>query len=670
MTTPTAHRPTPDSPGRLAPVSRGAGAVLCALLVLPLFHLLSTARAGAAGAQTAALAAAYYRAMWEGIALFLAVALALAWLVPAGRVEACVRRVGDGLVRLHGPTFAAGLAGLAGALTLAFGLLGLGGSPVLNDAMVQLLQARYLAHGHLAGPHLAAPEFFGVQFMLDAPGGWASQYPPFHPALLALGLVAGAVWLVGPSLMAATAFFTALAAERLLPGRKAEARVGALFVAVSPFLIGLAGSYMNHATAAALAAVAAYCALRAVDGGVGWAGVAGAAVGAMLATRPLSAVVIGAAVTLGVWVWRPGGRPRRSGVKPWRRILAAAAGAAPPVSALLWYNARLFGSPTRFGYLAAAGPRHRPGFHLDPWGNVFGPAQGLGYTSADLLALGRDLLGTPVPVVAVVGWYLLRRRSLSPGEWVLAAWAILPVIANAFYWHHDLVLGPRMLGEAAPAWCVLAAVAALELARRTPGRGSSRAGLGGRSISPRDGMIGALLLAALAGVAYLGPRRILESRERIGGPPARVLRSAGPSLAFVHEAWPDRLGARLMASGLRLDSVRSLLVRQPPCRIEALLDAEPGPAGLEAVCRREAHSDRLGTLGISAFLWRGDLPGLPGSGPMWVRDLGPRRNRKLVALYPDRKPVVLLPPAGGLGWRLAPYREGMALLWGGEAAPP
>ena len=70
------------------------------------------------------------------------------------------------------------------------------------------------------------------------------------------------------------------------------------------------------------------------------------------------------------------------------------------------------------------------------------------------------MLETPFPLTAIVGLYLLVAPRLPKGAGVLVAWAFLPVVANGYYWFHDV----RMFFETAPAWITLAVIAAVALA--------------------------------------------------------------------------------------------------------------------------------------------------------------------------------------------------------------
>jgi hypothetical protein len=583
-----------------------------------------------------------------------------------------------------------GMVAAAGAA--AFSVLGLGRRPVLIDGVAQLIQARYLAAGRPTGPVLTDPAFWQIQFMVPTDAGWASQYPPGFPALLAVGWTFGVPWLVGPLALGATVLFTTLAAERLYPDDRSVARLGALLVAVSPFLAFHAGAFMSHAPAAACIALAVYAALRASEGSRGWALLAGAAVGGAFAMRPLVGAVLGAVATGGVWALAP--RPGRLGPRAWtERALGAALGSVPIAALVLVYNARTFGSATRFGWIAAAGPAQAPGFHVDPWGSPYGLIEALAYSAQDLIGLGIDLLQTPLPLVVLVAIHLARADRLGPGTRVAATWALVPVVGNALYWHHDLFMGPRMLYEAAPGWCLLLAASVMGILRSLPEADKER---NSRPLITSTGTAAALMLALVAGVVVAGPGKLAgyAGRAVSTGMARRAPEVGGPALVFVHDDWQSRLGARMSALGMRLDSVRAVLGGVPTCEIERWVgDREAGiehplrgaggassargrevvmPSGsriltyegetLSPECEREAAGDYGGVLALAPYLWQGDLPGLGGDGVMYVRDLGPERNGKLIERRPERRPFLMV-GRGTTAPALLPYEEGIEQVW-------
>ncbi|MCR4339925.1 MAG: hypothetical protein NUW01_08575, partial [Gemmatimonadaceae bacterium] len=425
---------------------RVCGAVLAALVALPVFRLLYGREIGVIGNDILLFTEQDHSLMLIGAPIALAVGVILARALGRERIEGGLARAGRALTSVPLHWFALAAAALAAVYAAAFSLWVLDGKPNLIDAMVQLLQARFVAAGSMAGPVDRWSEFWHIQNSLQTPNGWVSQYPPGHVMLLAAGFRFGAVWAVGPILCGVAVYFTALAAERLLPEDRAVARAGALLAAASPFFIAHAGAYMNHVSTAAFATTAIYFGLRARDdGGFIWPALAGGATAAAFTIRPLTAVVTAAVVA----VIFAGSSPFRDfPTRAWlRSVSAAIVGALPFFAALGAYNARFFGSPLRFGYTAAQGPAMGLGFHRDPWGNMYGVVEAIGFTSSDLTALSLHLLGTPIPVVVVAGLFLLAAPRLKPGERLIALWALLPVAANALYWHHGMFMGPRMLNE-------------------------------------------------------------------------------------------------------------------------------------------------------------------------------------------------------------------------------
>ncbi|MBI3983341.1 MAG: hypothetical protein HY337_10540 [Gemmatimonadetes bacterium] len=686
---------------------RALGALLLALVLLPWYRLVAWRGIGPSAEQTLRLGAQYFLAQWAGLLLGVALILVLSRLLPPARVATVWDAARRWLVQPPVLRVGVTLAVLATGLSLTISNFALNQRPILLDGASQLVQARYFAAGLLAGPPLPDPAFWEFQFMTRTPVGWASQYPPGFAVLLALGLRAGAVWLVGPLLLGVAVCLTTLVADRLFPEDRETARLGSALVAASYFLAFHAGSYMNHALAGALVALAVFASLRALDGTWRWALLSGAAVGALFATRPLVAVVLGFFATVIVWVGAPA--RARFDWREWTKRLAAAAGGAAPLGlAVMAYNARLFGSPFRFGYEAVAGPAHGLGLHTDPFGSPYGLREAVGYTSADLLGLSLDLLQTPLPALVLIGLYLMRAPRLDRGTRLAAAWALLPVGANALYWHHDLFMGPRLLYESAPAWCLLVAGAALHVIRGLPEALPGQVG-GGRPTGrfTRTGVAATFALALGLGVAVAGPARLrgYAANGRASGVTLAPPSVDRPALVFVHEDWGSRLGTRLAVLGLRVDSIRAALLGNTTCELERLVRARersesgsPASAGtgslpdaqgremrplrelvmpsgstirtytgevLTPECEREAASDYEAVLALPPLLWQGDLPGLGAHGAMYVRDLGPERNAQLLARFPEREPA-LLARAGGNELRLIPYSTGMKRLWSME----
>jgi hypothetical protein len=667
---------------------RIVGLALLLLTLVPLYRMLDHPRTGQAGSVTAAALDVYTEFLWSGLLLILPVAI-LASLWP-GDMVAVLRRLLRAATDMSEMRYAALLGLLAAALTFAFTVAVLGAKPNQIDSLAQMLQARFWAAGQLAGPADDEAAFWSIQNALFTARGWVSQYPPGHTVLLALATRAGAPAALGAGLTGVAVFFAVRIAALLFPRDPIMARAAPALLAVSPFFVFLGGSFMNHVTVAAFVAVGTWCLASAWLGRPGFAWIAGLAFAWAFATRPLStmAMAVGIACTVPFLAGTPPTLRRGAAIHA-RALL----GAAPVLIAMCVYNAWFFGAPLRMGYSAALGPAMGLGFHIDPWGNMYGLREAIAYTSADLIALSVHLLETPLPSVALVGCFLLVARRLEPGARVLVAWALLPVAANVFYWHHGMFMGPRMLHEAAPAWAMLFAVAAIGLARMLP----HTTGLAGR-LRPRNALIGSVVVSTVVGAIFLAPQRGLSYDTRTAYLAAPEFDE--PALVFVHGSWAGRVAMTLAAGGIRLDHVETLLRQNSTCDLDRLagfvargntdavhaglqrLDTTPRPdrlppritiaAGsfvrmwpgetLTAECARQAHSDRLGVMDVTPLLWQGDLPGAPPRGARYVRDLGPERNAALIRRHPDRTPWVYGPFDNGTPAML-PYAEGMARLW-------
>lgn len=698
------------------------GTLLLGAVLLPAHRLLDPETGGPGAALFRSAGQRYGWILLGGTLGFALLAFLVRLILRGERLRGALFRLAGALEALPSVPFALLLAAAGTGITAWFSRGVLGGLPPLLDPIPQLVHARYLGEARLAAPPLELPEFWSFQYMVQTPAGWVSQYPPGHAVVLAAGIVLGAAWLVGPLLVGGAAFFTALLADRLFARDRWLGRTGAALLALSPFLAAQAGGFMSHASVVALSAVTGWAAWKAGENrSAAWAATAGGAVGAMVLVRPLSGLVVGAVASVGPWLLgrrRTGGEGGGAGAgdRSPRAVPAALgglAGAAPFLLLLGLYNRHFFGGPLTFGYVFAQGPGHGLGFHVDPWGGRYGPLEALGYAGTELRALSLELLQAPLPLVALIGLYLLVVRRLQPRDWVLAAWALCVPAAHLFYWHHDLVMGPRMLADGLVGWCLLVPVAARGLVlRAVRGRagGDARApggddeGGGEWGLVAETGVV-AFLLAAVLGVGVFGPQRLREHRaaaERRGlaiDPPS-VLPGDQPPLVFVHGSWEARLGARLAALGVREDSIRLTLRSGERCEIHHFLDRvedeelEPGGmaaflertgvAGAGSVeerpdpgstsesapdqartarCRREAEADAGGVIGLPPLVWRGDLPGLEKGEPMYVRDMGPERNRKLLEAYPSRAPMVLLPDGSGERLELVGYGRGMDRLW-------
>ncbi|HEY0673337.1 MAG TPA: hypothetical protein VGD27_13760 [Longimicrobiales bacterium] len=653
-------------------------AVLAVLGVAPLWRLLQDPATGLAGAATAAQASAHSAVLWSGLLMCVVPGVLAAVLVDRNALDSFVNRMVEPLRRPRTIVFAAVLSLCATVLAALLARFVLGGVPILIDSFAQLLHARYFAAGMLHGPVSSDAPFWHIQQTIITPNGWVSQYPPGHVALLALGLKLHMAWLIGPLCWGVAVYFTTLALHELAKST-ATARVAALLAALSPFGLMLSGAFMSHIPAAACAAAALYFVVRYDDHGR-TAAAAGLALGVLFTMRPLTAVALAAVATAYALVQR---RPRAAAV--------AFAAALPLLLLVAWYNYHFFGHPARFGYSAALGPHAGLGFGIDPWGNRYSLPDAIAYTTAELTSLSLFLFEAPLPLVLLVGSYFATGKR-SAREWLLFGWCVAPVLAGLFYWHHGLFMGPRMLADVGVLWGALAVLSVIGLVR-----GLRSSWLIARRYSPRTFATATVLAAAVFGVVMLLPERL--GSYRVTRETRALLKAPAidePALVFVHGGWTARIAMTLAAHGMRLDSVEAALRQNPTCRVQVFadsfsrgakssvqLDMKPRAVNLPAVaeiapgnrirvaegevfnaaCTRQIRADQGGIIDVTPYVWQGDRPGARSQGALFVRDLGPEANHRLIRKYPTRHPLMLLPHADTVA--LVPYTIAERAIWPG-----
>ena len=92
--------------------------------------------------------------------------------------------------------------------------------PLLIDEIIQVWQARVMAGGRLWVPVPEHAEFSSAMHLVDYEGRRFGQFPLGGPAMLMLGSLAGAEWLVGPVFGAASVvlFWKILRTAGIAPG--------------------------------------------------------------------------------------------------------------------------------------------------------------------------------------------------------------------------------------------------------------------------------------------------------------------------------------------------------------------------------------------------------------------------------------------------------------------
>ncbi len=595
--------------------------------------------------------------LWIRMLGLVALLTVLVVMLAGARAAAGLRRAAAAVLRVPLPVFL-GLVGATAMLeAVVVAVWCFGRMPPLIDAWVQYFQARILLSGAWVAPPAPSPAHFAILFAPITEGGWFGQYPPVHPALLAIGMALGSPWLVTPVLAAALP--AAVYALGAAGGDPRVGRLAALLVLASPFVIAIDASAMNHLPAALLVSLG-LATLGRVAAGRGRAGlVLGAAVGLLLGLRPLDGGILAAAGALAVLA----GLRTRGGVMTAAAVALAGLVTLAPT---LLYNRATTGGLFTFTYARVQGTLL--GLEQDvPWGTTLTALRALGLTALDGHRMNVALMEWPIPVTALAALGLwAARRGPAAAMRGSAVYVLGLVGALFFYFHRDVLFGPRLLFSAVPPLLVLAAAGVVALADLRRPLGPSRLALGD---------VAALALGVTAALAAstLVPSRLAAHRT-VGSPvalhPEEDARRAGLARALV--LIPDGLGSRLIvrmwAAGVPMTATAGLYKRADACRLgdtiatlspgldfrtrleAALADATPGRRVRGATpdpmlrlpddgrpserCAGELARDRRGTLQFAPYLYLND-PALDGP-IVWARDLTDEENATLARRYPDR----------------------------------
>lgn len=536
----------------------------------------------------------------------------------------------------------------------------LSGKPLLIDEVVQVLQARWYLHGHLWMPPSPLREFFSITHVVDMGDRVYGQFPAGGPAMLALGSLVGAEWLVGPAAGAISVASFSRLIDHLEPSESARWRRGAvaLFM-LAPFGVFMFGSHMNHATTLAWLLVAAVALAESTRDASrrAWALMLGVALGMAATIRPLDALAF--ALPAGAWLaWRA-----RLGSRELSRLFLSGVGVALPLAALMWVNLRTTGAPLRFGYDVLWGPNHSLGFHDAPWGPLHTPLRGLELVSIQFTRLSTYLYEAPFPALLLVAiglWFARPLRALD--RYLLAAAAGI-VLGYWAYWHDGFFLGPRFYFGLLPLAVLWTARSVRALERRC-----------GRESLAWLGLQGAGATAAVLALVSLTAIRIPSYRNgltsmRLDVAAASAAAGAEHSLVLVRESWGARVVVRMWSIGVDRPTAERIYRSVDICRLERAVTAieteraerpsEP-PDAAQRLLPLLADSATLvrstATTGFTesvspSFPWTAECEALRAlderghahlapfllarDGNVYARWL-PGREREIHALYPDR----------------------------------
>jgi 4-amino-4-deoxy-L-arabinose transferase-like glycosyltransferase len=380
-------------------------------------------------------------------------------LVSVGNLVLAVRALPDAVLarfdalldRLLGAERVAGEPDPGGLDRFAWGAaaLALGAAALLNvfayerhphvpDEVVYLLHARTFAEGLLTLPAPPVPAAFDLDLMLLDGERWFSPVPPGWPAVLALGALVGAAWLVNPVLGALTVL-AGYALTRELTDRRSARWAAALLVA-SPWFTFMNMSFMTHSWMLLCAVFAALGVARSRrTGSLAWTLAAGAAIGVVSLIRPLEGLTL--ALALGLWSIGLGGARLRLPA-----IAALVLGTVAVGSLNFAYNRELTGDPKQFPINEYVDRTYGPGknalgFGPDKgleWGGLdpfpgHSPLDGVLNTQFNLFAIDSELFGWSTGSLLLV-FFLLAGGRLYRKDRAMLVYVAAVVGPHFCYW--------------------------------------------------------------------------------------------------------------------------------------------------------------------------------------------------------------------------------------------
>ncbi|HKJ58060.1 MAG TPA: glycosyltransferase family 39 protein, partial [Halobacteriales archaeon] len=282
-------------------------------------------------------------------------------------------------------TLAAGLALVAGVLSVAIGVYVFPYLSVNHDEAVYLQQAAMLLEGqlYLRPP---VPEAFRPWFFVRDGAAFYPKYAPVPAAMFATGELVGSARVALAVLAAAATWLTYAVVAEVFDRRRGL--LAAAFLVASPLFLIQSAVFLPYLPTAVLNLLFAFAYLRADrTRSHRWAAVAGAAIGLAFFARPYTAVLFAAPFAVhALWTFRTPDRPTVL-----RQSVTAVLGLAG-VAVTLSYNALLTGSPFVFPYEA------------------FAPLDGLGFGRRALLGYSVEYTpGLALRANAEVLWTLFAR---------------------------------------------------------------------------------------------------------------------------------------------------------------------------------------------------------------------------------------------------------------------
>ncbi len=310
--------------------------------------------------------------------------------------------------------------------------------PHVPDEVIYLFHARYLAKGLLSIPAPAVGEAFSIYMTPYKAIMWYSPVPPGWPAILALGVLGGAPWLVNPVLSGLSLILSYVCIKELYD--RNTARIAVFLLCVSPWYIFMGMSFMSHTFTLTCALIALTGMIWVWKSGQArWAWLAGGAVGMISLIRPLDGLLV--AMILGLWVISIGRRRLKLSA-----LVALGCGIVVIGGFALPYNWALTGNPLLFPLTAyydqyfwrnvmslGFGPDRGFNWPIDPFPG-HSPLDALVNGGLNLFSLNIELLGWGTGSLLLVAFALVS-KSMRRTDYLFFAVILVNAGMYSLFWY-------------------------------------------------------------------------------------------------------------------------------------------------------------------------------------------------------------------------------------------
>ncbi len=320
--------------------------------------------------------------------------------------------------------------------------------PHVPDETHYVFQARYMAAGQLTVKPPPVPEAFSMYMVPHNEKRWYGIFSPGWPALLAVGELAGLMWLMNPLLAGLCVLLTYLLFQELYC--RSFARIAVLLLACSPWFTFMAMSLMNHMATLTFALGATVLLVRGRRLRSNFLmGLAGAMVGIVSLIRPLDGAIVG--LLLGLWTIADGGNLKRKLtsafalffgmlgtavlILPYNRMVTGQA-LLMPIDA--YYNIYFWPKVMALGF----GPERGMGWGLDAFPG-HSPLEAVINTALNVFQLNTELFGWGIGSLILLTLFVISGSVSKKDLWALSTIAIVAGVYGLFWYHGGPDFGAR-----------------------------------------------------------------------------------------------------------------------------------------------------------------------------------------------------------------------------------